>query len=120
MRFWSEGLGDRELVMGLGKAKIERKGDVMLLSGIVDSPAPWEYEVKIQYADWETILKTAVSKDACGFIARHASLGMLLAMAWSIVKFVVLLAWFRALRLLTPSRAQCVAGEALGGAGLKK
>ena len=29
MRFWSEGLGDRELVMGLGKAEIERQGDMM-------------------------------------------------------------------------------------------
>jgi hypothetical protein len=120
MRFWSEGLGDRELVMSLGKAEIERKGDVMLLSGIVESPAPWEYEVKIQYEDWETILRTAVSKEACGFIARKASLGMLIGMAWSIVKFVVLLAWFRAVRLLLPVRAQSVAGEALGGAPVKK
>jgi hypothetical protein len=120
MRFWSEGLGERELVMGLGKAEIERKGDVMLLSGIVESPAPWEYEVKIQYADWETILKTAVSKDACGFIARHASFGTLVSMAWSIVKFVVLLAWFRAVRLLTSRHTQRVAGEALGGAALKR
>jgi hypothetical protein len=120
MRFWSEGLGDRELVMSLGKAEIEHKGDVILLSGIVDSPAPWEYEVKIGRPDWETILKTAVSKDACGFIAHHATFGVLISMAWSIIKFVVLLAWFRVVRLLSPGRPAPVAGEALGGAAVKK
>lgn len=100
MRFWSEGLGDRELVMSLGKSEIERKDDVMMLSGIVDSPAPWEYEVKINHADWETVLKTAVSKDACGFIGRRARFGQLAGMARSIVKFVLLLGYFRLLRLL--------------------
>ncbi len=103
MRFWSEGLGDRQLVMGLGKARIEQQGEVMLLSGVVDSPAPWEYEVKIQREDWETILKTAVSRDACGFIAGHASLGLLIGMAWSIIRFVVLLAFFRLVRMVTPA-----------------
>ena len=119
MRFWSEGLGDRELVMSLGTAEIERKGDVMVLSGIVDSPAPWEYEVKIQYADWETILKTAVSKDACGFIARHATLGVLISMAWSIVKFVVFLVWFRLVRILGLSRRALPSPDAASGAASK-
>lgn len=112
MRFWSEGLGDRELVMGLGRAKVERKGDIMLLSGIVDSPAPWEYEVKIDFADWQTILKTAVSKDACTFIGGRAGLLVLAAMGWSIVKFVVLLAYYRLLRRLAPAKGPA-AGNAL-------
>ena len=119
MRFWSEGLGDRELVMSLGAAEIERKADVMLLSGIVESPAPWEYEVKIQYADWETILKTAVSQDACGFIAAHASLGVLASMAWSIFKFVGLLAWFRLVRILGGARPALAAPDAASRAASK-
>ena len=104
MRFWSEGLGDRQLVMSLGKGHIEQKDDLMLLTGIVDSPAPWEYEVKIQREDWATILKTAVSKDAVGFIARRASFGAMIAVAWPIIRFIVLLSWYRAIRVLTPRR----------------
>ena len=77
---------------------------LMLLTGIVDSPAPWEYEVKIQREDWATILKTAVSKDAVGFIARRASFGAMIAMAWPIIRFIVLLSWYRAIRVLTPRR----------------
>ena len=117
MHFWSEGLGDRELVMGLGRAKIERKADMISLTGIVDSPAPWEYEVKIQFADWVTILKTATSRDACDFIAAHVRLRMLARMAWSIVRFVVLLMVYRAARLAGLSKT---IPAALPGAGAKK
>ena len=64
MRFWSEGLGERQLVMNLGKSHIKRLDEVMLLSGVVDSPAPWEYEVKINRADWAKILDTAATPEA--------------------------------------------------------
>jgi len=100
MRFWSEGLGDQELVMGLDRAQLERKEDGMSLTGIVDSPAPWEYEVKMQFDDWSAILKTATSKDACDFLATNVSAGDLVRIVASIAKFVVLLGWFRAFRLL--------------------
>ncbi len=100
MHFWSEGLGDSELVMGLDRAKLERDGNFVVLTGVVDSPAPWEYEVKVQFDDWVTILHTATSKEACDFIASHLGIGALAAMAWSIVKFVVLLATYRFVRLL--------------------
>ena len=119
MRFWSEGLGDRELVMSLGTAEIERKGDVMVLSGIVDSPAPWEYEVKIQYSDWETILTTAVRNDTCDFIARHSTLAVLISMAWSIVRFVALLSWFRLARIFRRSPRGLPSPDAAGGAASK-
>jgi hypothetical protein len=100
MRFWSEGLGDRQLVMNLSKAHIKRQDELMLLSGVVDSPAPWEYEVKIHRDDWAKILETAATKEACTFIATHTTFVQLLAMAWSIVVFVALLAWFRVMYLL--------------------
>jgi len=99
MRFWSEGLGDSELVMGLGRAKLERTGGFVLLTGVVDSPAPWEYEVKVEFDDWLAILRTATSKEACDFIAGHVSIGALAGMAWSILRFVVLLAAYRSVRL---------------------
>lgn len=96
MRFWSEGLGERQLVMNLSKARIRRQDEIILLSGVVDSPAPWEYEVKIQRDDWAKILETAATKEACDFIVTHTTFAQLLSMAWSIVVFIALLAWFRA------------------------
>jgi hypothetical protein len=95
MHFWSEGLGDSELVMGLGCAEIERKSDMISLTGVVESPAPWEYEVKIHLADWMTILKTATSRDACDFIAAHVQIDMLARMAWFIARFAMLLMFYR-------------------------
>ena len=112
MRFWSEGLGERQLVMNLGKSDIKRHGELMMLSGVVDSPAPWEYEVKIQREDWQRILETAVTKDACGFIARRATLAQLVAMAWSIAVFVVMLSWFRAIRLMGFGEERTISGSA--------
>jgi len=105
MHFWSEGLGDSELVMGLDRAKLDRKGEFVNLTGVVDSPAPWEYEVKVQFDDWLAILRTATSKQACDFIASHMGIGQLATMAWSIVKFIALLATYRFLRVvgLAPS-----------------
>ena len=100
MRFWSEGLGDKELVMGLDRAQLGRKAECMSLTGVVDSPAPWEYEVQMQFDDWSAILKTATSRGACDFLATHVGLRDLVGIVASIVKFVVLLAWFRAARLM--------------------
>jgi hypothetical protein len=100
MRFWSEGLGDKELVMSLDRAELDRKGDCMSLNGVVDSPAPWEYEVQMQFEDWSAILMTATSKGACDFLATHVGLRDLVGIVASIVKFVVLLGWFRAARLI--------------------
>jgi hypothetical protein len=105
MRFWSEGLGDRELVIALGASSVERKDDYVVLKGIVVSPAPWEYEVKIQFADWTAILTTATTREACGFIARRVTLGSMASMGVSIVKFIALLGFFRVARLLRQERA---------------
>jgi hypothetical protein len=100
MRFWSEGLGDSELVISLDRTKVTSKDDCIALTGVVDSPAPWEYEVKIHFADWMKILDTATSRDTSEFVATHVQLGDLAGMAWSIFKFVVLLAAYRVGRLL--------------------
>lgn len=100
MRFWSEGLGDRELVIALGGSSVERKDDYVVLKGIVVSPAPWEYEVKIQFADWMAILNTATTRDACGFIAKRITLPGIASMGVSIAKFIVLLGYYRLVRLM--------------------
>jgi hypothetical protein len=102
MHFWSEGLGDKELIMGLDRAKLDRKGDSIVLTGVVDSPAPWEYEVKVQFEDWTTILRVATTKEACDFIASNVELGSLALMALSILKFIALLARYRFTRVIGP------------------
>lgn len=86
--------------MALDQAGLERKGDCLSLTGIVDSPAPWEYEVQMRFEDWSAILRTAASKGACDFLATHVGLRDLVGIIASIVKFVVLLAGFRAARLI--------------------
>lgn len=120
MHFWSEGLGDKELVMGLGRAKLARKGDAISLTGVVDSPAPWEYEVKIQFADWITILRTATSIEACDFIAAHMKVGQLLGMAWNIAKFLLLLAFYRFAGRTGVGSVSIISADAIGSGGSKK
>lgn len=100
MRFWSEGLGDGELVMSLDRAKAVRKAEVVALSGVIEKPAPWEYEVKIELDDWKAILRIATGDQAIDFIAARAGWGQIARMAASILKFVVLLAGFRLRALL--------------------
>ncbi|MFI4976924.1 MAG: hypothetical protein ACHP84_20510 [Caulobacterales bacterium] len=116
MRFWSEGLGDQELVMGLDRARLERKADFMSLTGVVDSPAPWEYEVRMQFDDWSAILKTATSKAACDFLATNVSVRDLVRIVLSIGKFVVLLGWFRATRLMGLAQKSHTIEQSVGDA----
>jgi hypothetical protein len=106
--------------MGLDRASLDRKGDCVALTGVVDSPAPWEYEVKIQFDDWIAILRTATSKEACDFIAAHVKIGSLLGMTWCIVKFVVLLAFYRFARLTGITPVDIVPADAVQGANAKK
>lgn len=100
MNFWSEGLGSRELVMGLDRSELERNEKGIVLTGIVDAPAPWEYEVVVHLDDWQAVLSTATSREAGDFIAKSVGFGMMLKMAWSIAKFIVLLGLYRFPRML--------------------
>ncbi len=118
MHFWSEGLGDSELVIGLDRARLELKGSSIALLGVVDSPAPWEYEVKVAFADWVKILSTATSAETSDFVAAHMRLSDLAAMAWSILKFTVRLATYRLRHVLR--RAPVAPIEALDGPGARK
>lgn len=120
MHFWSEGLGDSELIIGLDRAKIDLKGDCVSLTGVVDSPAPWEYEVKIHFADWEKILTTATCRETCDFVVTHMRVKDLASMAWSILKFLVLLAGYRVARVLHVVTVGSGSVSALDGPGTRK
>jgi hypothetical protein len=104
MRFWSEGLGKQQLVLGLDRSIVVRKSDKVQLTGVVDEPAPWEYEVTMTVEDWNTILRMAFSPDACDFIAKKVSVPLLIGMAWSIAKFIIGMSIYRTLRILRLSR----------------
>lgn len=120
MHFWSEGLGDSELVMSLGHAKAECKGDLIALGGVIDAPAPWEYEVKIQLDDWLAILRIATGGTAVDFIATRARWRQIAKMASSILKFVALLAYYRLRVLLGFGTAVRTTGAPLEHSGVKK
>jgi hypothetical protein len=100
MRFWSEGLGDRELVIDLERASLTAVEDRLELGGVVDAPAPWEYNIKMQVDDWAAILQTAARSDTGGFIASRASVTQLVQILGRLVGFVVMLAFHRLKRLI--------------------
>ncbi|MFO1254749.1 MAG: hypothetical protein U1E37_03685 [Sphingomonadaceae bacterium] len=95
MRFWSEGLGDRELVIDLDRADLAAVDDRLELSGVVDAPAPWEYNIKMQVDDWAAILETAARPDTGDFIATRASVSQLVQIFGGLVGFVAMLAFQR-------------------------
>lgn len=106
MRFWSEGLGDRELVINLDRADLVAKEDRLELGGIVDSPAPWEYNIKMKFEDWAAILKTAARPDTGEFIASRASVPLLIRIFGGLLGFVLMLAVYRLRRLLGIDRGE--------------
>lgn len=117
MNYWSEGLGDQELVMGLDRAKLSRKEDGIFLTGVVDAPAPWEYEVTVHFDDWAAVLRTATSKEASEFIVRSVPFKSVLRMGVSIARFVVLLTFYRFLRMIGLSSTPKIEKEAPRNAG---
>src|SRR5208282_6404625 len=105
MEYWSEGLGEANMVLGLERAIVNRAGDAIALTGVCDAPAPWEYKVTVKLEDWATVLRTATSQEACDFLSHSVPFGMILSMGWWMARFVLLLAAFRfakAVGLLAP------------------
>jgi len=95
MEFWSAGMGKKHLVLGLDKTKYEVDGEEMILTGVVDAPADWNYEVKMTREDWVNVLKIATSSEAGQFLENSVGMRRLMQMASSILKFTILLATFK-------------------------
>ncbi len=100
VEFWSEGLGKRELVMDLDKAGLDREGEAVVLTGVVDAPADWAYKVTMEVEDWATILRAATSPEACEFLSSSVGIGKILGMGWWMTKFIILLAAYRFTRVV--------------------
>ena len=72
MRFWSKGLGERQLVIDLSRSNItsEPNNEVML-RGIISEPVKWNYEVTLYDIDVRGILRVAFTWQALVFFAKN-------------------------------------------------
>lgn len=61
MRFWSKGLGERELVIDLSKGKLTMEEGKVLMRGTIKEPVAWNYEVTLFKEDVRGILRIALS-----------------------------------------------------------
>lgn len=95
MRFWSDGLGKRDLVMELSDAALNRESEAIILTGTIHQPAEWAYKVTMELGDWTTVLATATSPQACEYLSRSVKVTRILAMGLWVVKFILLMAVYR-------------------------
>ena len=61
MRFWSKGLGERELVIDLSKGKLTMEEGKVLMRGTIKEPVAWNYEITLFKEDVRGILRIAIS-----------------------------------------------------------
>lgn len=61
MRFWSKGLGERELVIDLSKGKLTMEEGKVLMRGTIKEPVSWNYEITLFKEDVRGILRVALS-----------------------------------------------------------
>jgi hypothetical protein len=95
MKFWSEGLGKKDLVMELADAHVERECEAIVLTGTIHQPAEWAYKVTMELSDWTVVLKTATSAEACTYLSRSVSVAGIVGMGVWVVKFIVLMGLYR-------------------------
>jgi hypothetical protein len=61
MRFWSKGLGERELDIELDKSNITKEEGKVVLRGILKAPVSWNYEVTLFNEDVGGIFRVMLS-----------------------------------------------------------
>jgi len=61
MRFWSKGLGERELVIDLSKGNLTWEEGNVFMRGVIVEPVSWNYEVVLFDYDVRGILRVAIS-----------------------------------------------------------
>jgi hypothetical protein len=61
MRFWSKGLGERELVIDLSKGNLTMEEGNVFMRGTVSEPVTWNYEIVLFKEDVGGILRVALS-----------------------------------------------------------
>jgi hypothetical protein len=61
MRFWSKGLGERELDIELDKSIITKEEGKVVLRGILKAPVTWNYEVTLFNEDVGGVFRVMLS-----------------------------------------------------------
>lgn len=61
MRFWSKGLGERELIIDLSKGKLTMEEGKVFMRGTIKEPVSWNYEITLFKEDVRGILRIALS-----------------------------------------------------------
>ena len=67
MRFWSKGLGERELVIDLSKGNLTLEEGKVYMRGIIVEPVNWNYEITLFSEDVRGILRVALSIQGIGY-----------------------------------------------------
>jgi hypothetical protein len=72
MRFWSKGLGDRQLVIDLSRGNLTNEpNNEVVMRGIISEPVKWNYEVTLFDIDVRGILRVALTFQALLFFAKN-------------------------------------------------
>ena len=71
MRFWSKGLGERELVIDLSKGNLTNEEGKVFMRGIIAEPVHWHYEVTLFPDDVRGILRILVSVQAIVYFLKN-------------------------------------------------
>ena len=73
MRFWSKGLGERELVIDLSKGNLTLEEGKVYMRGIIVEPVNWNYEITLFSEDVRGILRVALSIQGIGYFMKNIS-----------------------------------------------
>jgi len=72
MRFWSKGLGERQLVIDLSTGNLTNEpNNEVVMRGIIVEPVKWNYEVTLFDTDVRGILRVALTSAALIFFAKN-------------------------------------------------
>jgi hypothetical protein len=71
MRFWSKGLGERELEIDLSKGILTLEEGKVFMRGIIVKPVNWNYEVTLFPEDVRGILRVALSVRGISYFMKN-------------------------------------------------
>lgn len=71
MRFWSKGLGERELIIDLSKGNLTWEEGNVFMRGVIVEPVAWKYEVVLFNYDVRGILRIAISLQGIAYFLRN-------------------------------------------------
>jgi len=72
MRFWSKGLGERQLVIDLSRGNLSNEpNNEVVMRGIISEPVKWNYEVTLFDVDVRGILRVAFTWKTLGFLIKN-------------------------------------------------